>query len=345
MVILETRRFKMKARFFAALLLISWAPWMMATDPFVSAIKPCLEILTAPPEDADSDAARYQIVLGPGWTAGLFAVADADGGGLGTDSCGDLDEEAMTFTDGRFAWPESLGARRAVDLKMMTPKWLEQTLWAARAASHLDAPSVQRVSVTALPDGHSHLVRVQLASKDVASLTLDLNASGEVLERNMDVPDQFPKMTEAETTTAAPAKNMAPPTVDPQNALKLLLAGTKASSNAVVLRLTLSSFSAGLVYKNGASGKTQQTQFSFIDGAVQDVTDQEFDLPPAFEACAMTLEQAQNAVNGVTKQKRYQAIAGRLQHLLLECTQQKSAPHFSLFALEPFEYFDLPAQR
>ena len=110
-----------------------------------------------------------------------------------------------------------------------------------------------------------------------------------------------------------------------------------------MVRLTLSSFAAGLVYRD-ASSVIRQTEFNYIDAQADQVTDASFEFPSAFKTCTMTLTQVKNAVAKVALQKRYQAIAKRLQHLILECSEAKPKPHWSLVALEPFEYFDLPAE-
>ncbi len=360
------------ARQCVALFTLGGAPLLHATDPFVSAITPCLEQLRAPADATnDIDATRYQIVLGQGWSAGLFAIADEHGGNLGTDLCGDLGTEALAFAEGRFAWPESLGERRAVELSMLTPTWLEMILREARAhnlhhnssssaerdrTNHKSSRSaerdrtknksiVQRVIITPLPDTEvTHLVRIKFAGAE-AGMTVDLDINGKLLKRYAELPDEFPKATESEVANQPTVESIAAPTVDPRQALRLLLANTGAKSDAMVLRLTLSSFSAGLVYKNKVNGAIRQTEFNFIDGAASNITDQAFDFPATLKACAMSMQKVEKAVEQVSKQKRYQKAAKRLQHLLLECSDQKPTPHFSLIALEPFEYFDLPAER
>lgn len=336
----------MKCLLSVALVTLCCMQSAVASDPFVEAITPCLESFQSTPSPSDADAARYRIELGQGWTAGLFAIPAEDGGGLGSDLCGDLSDAAMRFADGRYTWPTSLGERRAVFLDMVTPIWLEMILRNARAAQGGTDAGVHSVSITALPDGHNHLVRVHFAAAEAEaerSLSVDLDAGGTVLARHPDVPDQFPRMAQTDMVASPRAEGMAAPTIDPPEALRMLWANTGAASDAQIVRLTLSSFAAGLVYRNGASAPIRQTQFNFVGGAASGMTDDAFEFPGAFKACAMTRSQVEKAVGNVVKQKRYQASAARLQHLLLECSDDKPKPHFSLVALEPFEYFDLPA--
>ena len=324
----------------AVALLTIAAPVALARDAFVTALLPCLELLQKP----DSDA-RYQIVLDQGWTATLFRIAEKDGGGLGTDLCGELSGGGMEFA-GTYSWPESLGKAIAVSQNIVTPAWLDQVIRKARAKIATGAP-VQRVSITALAEPNAHLVRVQFANAEADSnavASVDLNSAGVVIARDSRVPDQFPRKAESDQASPVVAETIAAPSVDPRQALALLYAATQAQPDATVVRLTMSSFSAGLVYRNGAKGPIRQTEFNYIDAQADTVKDELFEFPAAFKTCAMTLPQVQNAVAKVALQKRYQAIAKRLQHLILECSEAKPKPHWSLVALEPFEYFDLPAE-
>ena len=320
--------------------MLGCATQALASDPFVSAISGCLEGINTPPPDSDrADRARYRIELHQGWTVGLFAVASKDGGGLGSDLCGELGEAAGTFAEGRYAWPTALGAQRAVNLALITPAWVTMIARKARAKNADATASVQSISITALSEGH--LVRVQLLATEATAerITIDLDTTGKVLVANSKVPDQFPRWLQADAIKPI-AEISAPPTVDPRQALNLLLANSKAGSTAIVLRLTLSNFGAGLVYRNGRS--IRQTQFNFIDGAASGMLDEAYDFPATLKACAMTLGQVEKAVYVVAEEKRFQAVAARLQHLLLECSDAKPTPRFTLYALEPFEYFDLP---
>ena len=325
----------------ATLLIISMltAPHALAArDVFITALLPCLEQF----QDASAEP-RYQIVLDQGWTATLFSIAEKDGGGLGTDLCGELKGGGMAFS-GSYVWPQSLGAPKAVTQKLVTPAWLDQAIKNARKKNANRNP-VQRISVTALPERDAHLVRVQFVGAEAdAGLSVDLNAAGAVIARDARVPERFPLKAESDAAPAAPAETIAAPSVDPRQALALLLGATQAKADATVLRLTLSSFSAGLVYRDHASSPIRQTQYNYIDAQVDIVTDALFDFPPAFKPCTMTRAQAQAAVGKVALQKRYQAIARRLQHLILECSADKPKAHWSLVALAPFEYFDLPAE-
>ena len=323
-----------------AILTLLTAPHATARDAFVTALLPCLELLQKP----DSDP-RYQIVLDRGWTATLFNIAEKDGGGLGTDLCGELSGGGMEFA-GTYSWPESLGKPIAVSQSMVTPAWLDQIIRNARAKNASGAP-VQRISITALTEPNAHLVRVEFANAEAdpnAVASVDLNSAGVVITHDSRVPDQFPLKAESDQTPPTVVEAIAAPSVDPRQALALLIAGSQAKPDATVVRVTLSSFSAGLVYRNAANGPIRQTEFNYIEAQADTVTDELFEFPAAFKTCAMTLPQVNNAVAKVALQKRYQAIAKRLQHLILECSEAKPKPHWSLVALEPFEYFDLPAE-
>lgn len=321
---------------FALLLLMSAlsAP-AQGREAFIDNLQPCLRQLQRPGAEP-----IYRVVLDQGWTAGLFAIAPKDGGDLGTDLCGDLDGGGMAFA-GTFIWPASLGPAKAIDQSLITPVWLERIVQSARRSLRAPDQRVQRISVTALPAHRAHLVRVQFSDRQGKSTSVDLSELGVVIKRDARVPDDFERKPDSAPKPVA-AKSAAP-TVDPQGALRALLAKTTARSNATVLRLTLTNFDAGLVYQNGAGAAIRQTQFNFIDGERLEVTDAEFDFPPAFKACAMRLDQVKSAVSDVVTQRRYKASAARLQYLLLECSQDKPKPHWSLVAMEPFEYFDLPA--
>ena len=315
-------------------------PYAAARDPFVTALLPCLEQFQEAPTDS-----RYQIVLDQGWTATLFAIAEKDGGGLGTDLCGKLDGGAMEFA-AAYTWPENLGAPKAVTQSLVSPTWLDTVIRNARANGGTGAP-VQRVSITALAQPNSHLVRVQFASaeadtKGIASV--DLDADGVVIKHDTRVPDQFPRKAEANRAPEAVAEAVAPPSADPRQALSILLAATQAKPDAKVVRLVLSSFSAEIDYRNGANSDIRQTQFNYMDAQASTATDELFEFPTAFKECAMTLEQAKNAVAKVALQKRFSAVSKRLQHLILECSEENPKPRWLLTALEPFEYFYLPAE-
>ncbi len=309
-------------------------------DAFVTALLPCLEQFQKAPTDS-----RYQIVLDQGWTATLFSIAEKDGGGLGTDLCGQLDGGAMEFA-GTFTWPESLGAAKPVNESLITPTWLDKVIGNARAKSGSGAP-VQRVSITGLSQPNSHLVRVQFANaeadtKGIASV--DLNADGVVIKHDARVPDQFPRKAEANRAPEAVAEAVAAPSADPKQALALLIAATQAKPDAKIVRIVLSSFSAEIDYRNDANSDIRQTQFNYMDAQASTATDELFEFPSALKECAMTLEQAKNAVAKLAQQKRFSAISKRLQHLILECSEENPKPRWLLTALEPFEYFYLPAE-
>lgn len=290
---------------------------LAARDVFITALLPCLEQF----QDVSVEP-RFQIVLDQGWTAALFSIAEKDGGGLGTDLCGELGGGGLAFS-GSYVWPQSLGAPKAVTQKLVSPAWLDQAIQNARKKNANRNP-VQRISVTALPERDAHLVRVQFVGAEAdARLSVDLNAAGAVIARDARVPERFPLKAESDAAPAAPAESIAAPSVDPRQALALLLGATQAKADATVLRLTLSSFSAGLVYRDHASSPTRQTQFNYIDAQADTVTDALFDFPPAFKPCTMTLAQAHAADGKVALQKRYQAIAKRLQHLILECSADR----------------------
>ena len=320
-----------------------------AHDPFVSAIEPCIEVFKEQADDL-----RFQIVLGQGWTSALFYVegANANGNGnLGSDMCGDLGASDWDM-NGPYLWPEGLGELSeadAVNVSMITPDWLDRMINSARAVHKTPGP-IQRITITELPEKDAILVRVQFAAVEAqaeAPPSVDFNQQGDVMQRDVRVPDQLARAPEAsgsEAPSAVVAESVSAPTIDPQNALALLLSKTQAEPDAQIIRLTLNSFSAGLVYRNGASAPIRQTEFNFIDAQASGLADAPFEFPAAFKACNMRLEQVKKAVAKVALQKRYQAISARLQHLLLECSDDKPKPHWSLVALEPFEYFDLPGQ-
>jgi hypothetical protein len=335
----------MRRPFFGFLLTVVFALPMhaAASDPFVRRLVPCLEFFKGEALDP-----RYQVVLGQGWTVSLFEVAKEDGGNLGSDLCGDLDASDWD-TNGAYLWPERLGEMGegdAVNLNMITPLWLGLIIDGARAVEKTRAP-IQRITITGLPEPGAVLVRVQFAALEAqaeAPASVDLNQQGEVLARETRVPDQLARAPIEVEARAQPAESVSAPTIDPQNALALLLGATKAEPSAQIIRLTLSSFSAGLVYRNGPNAPIRQTEFNFIDAQASGLSDAEFEFPSAFKACNMRLQQVKNALAKVILQKRYQSTATRLQHLLLECSDDKPKPHWSLVALEPFEYFDLPGQ-
>lgn len=313
-------------------------PYAAARDAFVTALLPCLEQFQEKPTEL-----RYQVLLDQGWTATLLSIAEKDGGGLGTDLCGELGDGGLEF-GGSYRWPESLGAPKAVTQSLVTPAWLDQVISNARTKSATGAP-VQRISITALPEADAHLARVQFVSAAAEAIaSVDLNAAGSVIKRDRRVPDQFPRKAESDDRPAVAAETMAAPSVDPRQALALLISATQAKPDASVVRLTLSSFSAGMAYRVNASGAIRQTQFNYINGGAGTVTDEVFEFPAALKPCKITLAQAQATVAKVALQKRYQAIAKRVQHLIFECSADKPKPRWTLYALEPFEYFDLPAE-
>ena len=172
----------------ATLLIISMltAPHALAArDVFITELLPCLEQF----QDASAEP-RYQSVLDQGWTATLFSIAEKDGGGLGTDLCGELKGGGMAFS-GSYVWPQSLGAPKAVTQKLITPVWLDQAIQNARKKSAKRNP-VPRISVTALPERDAHLVRVQFAGAEAdVSASVDLNAAGAVIARDARVPERF----------------------------------------------------------------------------------------------------------------------------------------------------------
>jgi|GEM_PF-2206633 len=315
-----------------------------AEDPFVDALEPCLELFKGEPTDS-----RYQVVLGQGWTSALFAVAKEDGGNLGSDMCGELGDSDWD-TGGPYLWPAGLGEmteRNAVNLEAITPIWLDHIIASARAVNQSREP-IRRITVTHLPETAAVLVRVQFAAAKAqaeAPDSVELNQFGVVIARDVRVPDQLARApAESNATPAVIAEMMSAPTIDPQNALALLLSKTQAEPDAQIIRLTLSSFSAGLVYRNSPDAPIRQTEFNFLDAQASGLADAPFEFPAAFKACNLRLQQVKNAVAKVVLQKRYKSAATRLQHLLLECSVDKPKPHWSLVALEPFEYFDLPGQ-
>jgi hypothetical protein len=316
----------------------------LAREMFVQALEPCMESLSTSSTDDAPNQARYHVVLGQSWMVSLFAVAEKDGGNLGSDMCGELG--SGWDLNGPYQWPASLGEpMQAVHLDMITPVWLDHIIQSARAAQKTQAP-ISRISITRLPEPNAHLVRVKFAAAEAqaeAAESVDLNQNGDVIARDSRVPEQFARID------SEPAKNMQaeavlPATRAPLDALKLLLSATKAKSNAQILRLTLTNFDAGLVYRNPGESEIRQTRFDYIDGEPINLADASFEFPAAFQACAMSLQQVQTAVNKVAQQKRYQSSEARLQYLLLECSKDKPKPHWSLVAQEPFEYFDLPGQ-
>jgi hypothetical protein len=314
-----------------------------ASDPFVKNLEPCLELLTG-----EALEPRYQVVLGQGWTVSLFEVAKEHGGNLGSDMCGDL-AASNWDNDGPYLWPEDLGNMgegNVVNLEMITPRWIELIIDRARAVDKIQA-LIERITVTGLPEPGAALVRVRFATAEAQAempASVDLNQQGEVLTREKRVPDQLERAPAKVEVPAPQAEAIAAPTIDPQNALAMLIGATKAEPDAQIIRVTLSSFSAGLVYRNGANAPIRQTEFNYVDAQASALSDAEFEFPSTFKACDIRLQQVKNAVAKVVLQKRYQSTAKRLQHLLLECSDDKPKPHWSLFAMEPFEYFDLPGQ-
>ena len=113
---------------FSAIAFLGWfSAGAMARDAFVTELLPCLEQF----QEASAEH-RYQVVLDQGWTASLFSIAEKDGGGLGTDLCGELGNGGLEF-GGSYAWPESLGEPKAVNQKLITPAWLDLIIRNARA--------------------------------------------------------------------------------------------------------------------------------------------------------------------------------------------------------------------
>jgi hypothetical protein len=312
----------------------------LARDPFITGLEGCLELL-----QSDSAEPRYQIVLGPNWSVALFKISKDDGGNLGSDMCGDLSASEWDM-GGAYAWPASLGELKPVNQQMITRVWLDQIIDNARASSKNRAP-IKRISITMLPDGDGHLTRVQFVSAEAkaeASDSVDLDEQANVVTHDPRLPDQFARVEIDASVPKMPAESVSAPSADPKTALSLLLSITQAQSDAKVIRVTLTNFDAGLVYRNQGDAQTRQARFDFTGGEAGNLADEPFEFPAAFKECAMTLTQVEAAIGKIILQKRYQAIAARLQYLLLECSKENPKPHWFLTAMEPFEYFELPAQ-
>jgi hypothetical protein len=216
----------------------------VARHAFVQALEPCLESLSTSSAEDDPALARYHVVLGPSWMVSLFAVAEKDGGHLGSDICGEIG--SGWDLNGPYAWPSSLGEpMQKVDLEMITPVWLDHIVRSARAEQHTTAP-ISRISITRLPEPNTHLVRVAFADAEAqveAPESIDLNQNGEVIARDTRVPDQFARI-DSEPPQKVQAEAVLPATRAPLDALKLLLSATKATPEAQILRLTLTNFDA-----------------------------------------------------------------------------------------------------
>jgi hypothetical protein len=334
----------MRARALCVALSILVTTSALARDAFVQALEPCIESLANSSAGDEPGQNRYHVVLGQSWMVSLFAVAEKDGGNLGSDMCGEIG--SGWDLNGPYQWPTGLGElQQAVHLDMITAVWLDHIIRSARAVHNTSAP-ISRISITRLPEINMHLVRVAFAAAEAqaeAPDSIDMNQYGEVIARDTRVPDQFARI-DAEPPQKVQAEAVLPATRAPLDALKLLLSATKAKPTAQILRLTLTNFDAGLVYRNRGDSNIRQTRFDYIDGEPINLADASFEFPPAFEACAMGLKQVQTAVANVVQKKRYQDTKVRLQYLLLECSKEKPKPHWSLVAQEPFEYFDLPGQ-
>jgi hypothetical protein len=305
---------------------------------FVEALTPCLEYVRT-----EASGQHPQLLLDQGWLALMFTIPAEDGGGMGTDLCGELGNGGLQF-GGAYLWPEALQHSEAINIKrgQITEAWLRRTIAAARAHAKTRA-DISRVTLTALPDGAS-VTRVYFKLPEASSgATVDLSMDAVVQPKDVRIPDQLTRAAENSAAPVVMAEAMRAPTVDPWAAFAMLRTITKANhAQAKVSRAVFSSFAALLEYRD-ADQTGRATQFDVLDGSAANLKDDLHAFPAAFKACAMTLSEIEAALAHLRTQTRYQKIAPRLLHLMLQCTAEKPKPHWNLTAMEPFEYFDLPA--
>lgn len=337
---------------FALISLILWTGfYAQASDTpnkraqeFVAKLEPCIEFLEAK-ESSDT----YQIIFGQGWQVQVFEVAAKHGGGLGVDLCGDLDGAP---TDG-FAMPEGLGwesipAGARLKEASFTGKWLRQALAQAESAlpGNAGALAIERVTISLLPGDAQFHVRVSYAPTQAeqqaeasAAITVDLNTALEPVARDRRVPDELPPRTQTQAPIVA--EKTSAPSVDPEGAWRTLLRSNPEIAEATMARVIFSSFAADV---NFLVGKTMRnTTYNYIDGEELPVETNDFEFPAAFKKCALSAKQVESAISGIKAHPKYRELAPRLLHLILECRQEKGKAVWSLTAMEPFEYLDVPA--
>jgi len=327
-----------------ALALTSGSAW--AREQFVRALEPCLDYVRK-----EASGQHFQLVMDQGWLALLFPLESAQAG-LGSDLCGELGNGGLAFGGG-YAWPAELGPENGpensgIDRSMVNAAWLERAIIAARTSARTSAP-VRRVTLTALPEPREYLVRVQFGSAEAEAeraegASVDLNRKLRVVARDVRIPDELPRQV-AGAQSEASGETAAAPTVDPIAAYGLLLEKTEAAgSRAKVARVALANFGANLNYRNPGSNGMRQTAYDYIDAQATNLRDEVFEFPAAFKPCTMSLAEAQFAIEHVVTVARVRELAPRLQHLILECSAKNPKPHWSAIAMDPFEYFDLPAK-
>lgn len=315
---------------------------------FVAKLEPCMELL-----EAKTSSDTYQIIFGNAWQVQLFEIAASDGGGLGSDMCGELDGVHM----GGYDMPEGLGwesipAGARLNETTFTPAWLRRALANAEAALPSKGArklDIQRVTVSLLPDESQFLVRVffvepnaEMQAEAPAAITVDLNSGLQPIERDSRVPD----ILEPRTATEAPPtlEQASAPSVDPQAAWQSLLRGSPKIAEATIARVIFSNFAANVNYQSGAAKSMRNASYDFLDGQERNFQDGDFEFPAAFKKCALTAKQVDSAIAGIKKNAKFQSLAPRLLHLILECRAERGKAKWNLTAMEPFEYLDVPAQ-
>jgi hypothetical protein len=320
--------------------MLALAPMIAAADDgdFVEALTPCMKYVRD-----DADGQTPQLVLDQGWLALMISRASDGGGGLIADLCGELGNGGLAF-GGAYQWPEALqhSERVSIDRSRIDQAWLKRVI--ATARSHAKSKhSVNRITITALPDGDS-VVRVFFAiAESGADSSVDLSMDAVVQRKNAQLPDQLSRQVETTHSKPPVAEAMAAPTIDPWSAFAQLLTHSQANrAGAKVSRVVFSSFAANLEYRDAANiGRV--TRFDFLNGSAGNLKDELHTFPAAFKACALTLSEIKAALAHLRQETKHQDIAPRLQHLMLQCSADKPNPHWNLIAMEPFEYFDLPA--
>ena len=314
---------------------------------FVAKLEPCIELL-----EAKDSSDTYQIIFGKGWQVQLFEIAAKDGGGLGSDMCGELDGVLM----GGYNMPEQLGwesipAGARLNEFNFTRVWLRQALAHAEAAlpnGQAGKVDIERVTVSLLPEDSQFLVRVFFAATNAEMqaeappvVTVDLNSGLQVIKRDNRVPDTLVPRTQTERPPVL--EQGSAPSVDPEAAWNSLLRSPEVSDGTIV-RVIFSNFSANVNYQLGAAKTMRNTSYDFIEGEQLNFKSEDFEFPAAFKKCALTRKQVESAIVGIKKNAKFKSLAPRLLHLILECRAERGKAIWSLTAMEPFEYLDVPAQ-
>lgn len=322
------------------------APSPRAQD-FVAKLERCIEFL-----EAKSSRDTYQIIFGRGWQVQVFEVPARDGGGLGVDLCGEIDGAP---TSG-FAMPEALGwSQIAAGARLQESSfdrvWLRKALAKAEAALPKkagNALAIDRVTVSLLPGDEQFLVRVfftdvqlEQQAEAPAAITVDLNAALEPIARDRRVPDEL--APRKPTTAPTVLEKVSAPSVDPEAAWRTLRRSNPEIAEASMARVIFSNFAADVNFYLGSEKNMQQSTYNFIDGQEYPVETKRFEFPAAFKKCALTAKQVESAITGIKKHAKYRELAPRLLHLILECRAERGKALWSMTAMEPFEYLDVPA--